>query len=165
LSPLPWSKPKIRVLALCGIIAARPRVINLETCTAPIERGFALAKKSRNLLLAIESPGGSAAQSDLIGQLLRRKAEETGVSVTAVVGDVGASGYWLACAADRIYANRVVHRRLDRRDHWRLRVEQIHRLLRHRAPAGQGEQGADGDDLALRPADRGRIESVRRRPQ
>ena len=142
-------------------------MINLETYTAPIERGFALAKKSRNLLLTIESPGGSAAQSDLIGRLLRRKAEETGVSVTAVVGDVGASGYWLACAADRIYANRVVHRRLDRRDHWRLRVGQIHRLLRHRAPAvhRQGEQGTDGDDLAPRPADRGRIESVRRRPQ
>jgi signal peptide peptidase SppA len=104
----PWSKPKVPVLVLRGIIAARPGMINLDAFTAPIERGFALAKKSRHLLLAIESPGGSAAQSDLIGQFIRRKAAESGVSVTAVIGDVGASGgYWLACAADKIYANRL----------------------------------------------------------
>ena len=73
-----------------------------------VERGFQLAKKSKHLLLAIESPGGSAAQSDLIGQFIRRKAAESGVNVTAVIGDVGASGgYWLACAADKIYANRL----------------------------------------------------------
>ena len=42
---LPWSKPKIPVIALRGIIAARPGAISLEAYTAPIERGFALAKK------------------------------------------------------------------------------------------------------------------------
>src|ERR1700734_3726788 len=104
----PWSKPKIPILVLRGIIAARPGMINLSAYTAPIERGFALAKKSKHLLLAIESPGGSAAQSDLIGGFIRRKAAESGIAVTAVIGDVGASGgYWLACAADRILANRL----------------------------------------------------------
>ena len=104
----PWSKPKIPVISLRGIIAARPGAISLDAYTAPIERGFALAKRSKHLLLAIESPGGSAAQSDLIGQFLRRRAAETGVEITAVIGDVGASGgYWLACAASKIYANRL----------------------------------------------------------
>ncbi len=105
---LPWSKPKIPVIALRGIIAARPGAISLEAYTAPIERGFALAKRSKHLILAIESPGGSAAQSNLIGQFIRRHAAETGVEVTAVIGDVGASGgYWLACAGEKIYANRL----------------------------------------------------------
>jgi signal peptide peptidase SppA len=105
---LPWSKPKIPVISFRGIIASRPGSINLDGYTAPIERGFALAKRSKQLILAIESPGGSAAQSDLIGQFLRRRAGETGVKITAVIGDVGASGgYWLACAADKIYANRL----------------------------------------------------------
>jgi signal peptide peptidase SppA len=105
---LPWSKPKIPVIAFRGIIAARPGAINLEAYTAPIERGFALAKHSKHLILAIESPGGSAAQSDLIGQFIRRKAEQEGVTVTAVIGDLGASGgYWLACAGEKIYANRI----------------------------------------------------------
>ena len=67
-----------------------------------------MAKKSKKLVLAIESPGGSATQSDLIGQLIRRKAEKAQVEVTAVIGDVGASGgYWLACAADKIFASRL----------------------------------------------------------
>ena len=67
-----------------------------------------MAKKSKKLILAIESPGGSASQSDLIGQFIRRRAEKDGIEVTAVIGDVGASGgYWLACAADRIYAGRL----------------------------------------------------------
>jgi signal peptide peptidase SppA len=105
---LPWTKTKIPVISLHGIIAARPGGISLGAYTAPIERGFALAKRSKKLLLAIESPGGSAAQSDLIGQFILRHATETGVEVTAVIGDVGASGgYWLACAGTKIYANRL----------------------------------------------------------
>jgi signal peptide peptidase SppA len=105
---LPWRHPKIPVIALRGIIAARAGSINIEAYTDPIEKAFVLAKKTKKLILAIESPGGSAVQSDLIGQLIRRRAEETGVEVTAVIGDVGASGgYWLACAGDKIYANRL----------------------------------------------------------
>jgi signal peptide peptidase SppA len=102
------NKTNIPVILLRGIIAARPGLINIEGYTDTIERGFALAKKTKKLILAIESPGGSAVQSDLIGQLIRRRAEETGVAVTAVIGDVGASGgYWLACAGDHIFANRL----------------------------------------------------------
>lgn len=105
---LPFMRPKIPVLAFRGMIASRPGMICLDSYADVVERGFALAKKSGNLVLAIESPGGSATQSDLIGQLIRRRAEESGVAVTAVIGDVGASGgYWLACAADRILTNRL----------------------------------------------------------
>jgi signal peptide peptidase SppA len=105
---LPFSPPKIPVLPLRGIIAARPGMINLEAYAPVIERGFALAKRNGNLILAIESPGGSAAQSDLIGQAIRHRAEDQKIAVTAVIGDTGASGgYWLACAADRIIANRL----------------------------------------------------------
>ncbi|MDE8345224.1 MAG: S49 family peptidase [Acidocella sp.] len=105
---LPWSKTKIPVLVLRGIIASRPGAISLEAYATPIERAFAQAKKSGHLILAIESPGGSAAQSDLIGQFILRRAAEHEVAVTSVIGDVGASGgYWLACAGAKIYANRL----------------------------------------------------------
>ncbi len=104
----PWRRPKLPVIRFSGLIAARAGSINIEAYTDVIERGFALSKRGKNLVLAIESPGGSAVQSDLIGQLLRRRAEETSVKITAVIGDVGASGgYWLACAADDIVANRL----------------------------------------------------------
>jgi serine protease SohB len=47
--------------------------------------------------LAINSPGGSAAQSSLIAARIRRLADEKGVPVHAFVEDVAASGgYWLA---------------------------------------------------------------------
>lgn len=99
---------KIPVVKLHGVIAARQGMLNLESCAPILERGFALAKKSKKLVLAIESPGGSPVQSDLIGQLIRRKAEADEIEVVAVIGEVGASGgYWLACAADQIYANRL----------------------------------------------------------
>lgn len=99
---------KIPVVKLRGIIAARQGMLSLESCTPALERGFALAKKSKKLVLAIESPGGSPVQSDLIGQFIRRRATKDGIEVIAVIGEVGASGgYWLACAADQIYANRL----------------------------------------------------------
>ena len=90
------------------MILARSGMLNMESCVPLLERGFAMARKSKKLILAIESPGGSATQSDLIGQFIRRHAEAEKIEVTAVIGDVGASGgYWLACAADRIFANRL----------------------------------------------------------
>ena len=105
---LPWRAPRIPVLSLRGLIAARPYAINLSAYREPIARAFALARRRKHLLLAIESPGGSPVQSDLVASLIRVKAERSGVHVTAVIGDVGASGgYWLACAADEIRANRM----------------------------------------------------------
>lgn len=105
---LPFSRPKIPVVQLRGMIAARPGMLNLEGCAPALRRGFAMAKKSGKLILAIESPGGSATQSDLIGQFIRRQAEKDKIEITAVIGDLGASGgYWLACTADHIYASRL----------------------------------------------------------
>jgi len=103
-----WRRTKIPVVVLSGLIAARAGSINIAAYTKVIDKAFGLAEKSGQLVLAIESPGGSAVQSDLIGGLIRRRASLHGVVVTAVIGDVGASGgYWLACAADRIVANRL----------------------------------------------------------
>jgi ClpP class serine protease len=106
---IPWRRRGIPVIQLRGIIAANPGAINISAYTDPIDRGFALAKRADNaLILAIESPGGSAVQSDLIGQLIRRRADQANVRVISVIGDVGASGgYWLACAGDEIRANRL----------------------------------------------------------
>ncbi|MBW4024336.1 MAG: S49 family peptidase [Proteobacteria bacterium] len=102
-----WRARPIPVVELRGVISARPGTLNLQSAGPLLERGFALGKSAgKRLILAVESPGGSPVQSDLIGQFIRRRAEESGVRVTAVIGDVGASGgYWIACAADEIRAN------------------------------------------------------------
>ncbi|MCB8882004.1 S49 family peptidase [Acidisoma cellulosilytica] len=103
-----WRARPVPVVELRGIIAGRQGALNIQGAGPLLERGFALAKAGphKRLILAIESPGGSPVQSDLIGQFIRRRADETGVRVIAVIGDVGASGgYWIACAADEIRAN------------------------------------------------------------
>ena len=57
------------------------------------------------MALAINSPGGSPAQSQLVYRRIRQLADEHGVPVFAFAEDVAASGgYWLALAADEIYA-------------------------------------------------------------
>lgn len=68
-----------------------------------IEQAFALPKVLA-VILVINSPGGSPTQTNLIGSMVREKAEETQIPVYAIVEDVAASGgYWLACSADEIY--------------------------------------------------------------
>lgn len=78
---------------------------------AAVAPTLAEAFACRNLLgvaLAINCPGGSPAQSSMIGARIRRLADENDVPVTAFCADVAASGgYWLACAADEIYADRA----------------------------------------------------------
>jgi len=56
--------------------------------------------------LAINSPGGSPVQSALLAGRIRQLAEENEIPVYAFCEDVAASGgYWLACAAEEIYAD------------------------------------------------------------
>jgi signal peptide peptidase SppA len=100
-----WRKPRIPVLVLHGILARRG-ALNIGAYGPLVDRAMAAAARPGHLVLDIESPGGSPVQSDLIAARIRRGAEKQKVKVTAVIGEVGASGgYWLACAADRIVAN------------------------------------------------------------
>jgi signal peptide peptidase SppA len=56
--------------------------------------------------LAINCPGGSPVQSSLIAARIRALSAEHKIPVYAFCEDVAASGgYWLACAADEIYAD------------------------------------------------------------
>ncbi len=101
--PKPATVPVIR---LSGAIAASPRALNDAALAPLIEKAFRM--KPAAVALAINSPGGSAAQSSLIAARIRRLANEKSVPVHAFVEDVAASGgYWLATAADDIWADRA----------------------------------------------------------
>lgn len=63
-------------------------------------------QRVRAVVVRINSPGGSVTASDLMHAELRAFRQRTGKPVVAVLLDVGASGgYYVACAADRIYAH------------------------------------------------------------
>ncbi|MGI5126671.1 S49 family peptidase [Pseudonocardia sp. CA-107938] len=103
-------KPVVSMVRLHGVIAAMsgplPRsVINAQAVEKTLERAFAPEKLSAVALL-INSPGGSPTQSALVADRIRQLADDKGVPVLAFCEDVAASGgYWLACAADEIYAH------------------------------------------------------------
>ena len=97
--------PLVAVIRLNGMIAAGPRGLNDALMASAVERAFGRGKPAA-VALSINSPGGSPAQSSLIAARIRRLAEEKKVPVIAFVEDVAASGgYWLACAADEIFAD------------------------------------------------------------
>ncbi|MEM6941848.1 MAG: S49 family peptidase [Pseudomonadota bacterium] len=105
---LPFVKPDplVAVVRLSGIIASQGRPALNDVGMAPLlEKAFERGKPVA-VALVINSPGGSPVQSSLIGARIRRLAEEKKVPVFAFVEDVAASGgYWLAAAADEIYAD------------------------------------------------------------
>ncbi len=99
--------PVVGVLRLGGMIGGagplRPGM-TLAALEPLIERAFKLPRL-KAVALAVNSPGGSPTQSDLIAQRIRDLAAEHDVKILAFCEDVAASGgYWLACAADEIFA-------------------------------------------------------------
>ncbi len=100
------SDPVVAVVRLSGVISASGRgTLNDATLAPVIEKAFSRGKPAA-VALQINSPGGSPVQSSLIGARIRRLASEKEVPVIAFVEDVAASGgYWLAAAADEIYAD------------------------------------------------------------
>ena len=101
--------PVVAVLRLDGVISSGGMLgrqgLNLAALAGPIQQAFAL-KRLAAVALAINSPGGSPVQSSLIAGRIRQMADEKKVPVIAFAEDVAASGgYWLATAADEIYAD------------------------------------------------------------
>ncbi|SMH53716.1 S49 family peptidase [Azospirillum agricola] len=106
----PWRNagPLVSVVRLSGVIgqggAFRPG-LTLAGIAPILERAFA-PKGQAAVALIVNSPGGSPVQSALIAKRIRDLAEEKTLPVLAFCEDAAASGgYWLACAADEIWAD------------------------------------------------------------
>ncbi|MEP1943472.1 MAG: S49 family peptidase [Sulfitobacter sp.] len=104
--PFVKSDPTVAVIRLSGMISTSGRgALNDASLGPVIERAFSKGNPAA-VALEVNSPGGSPVQSSLIGARIRRLAEEKNIPVIAFVEDVAASGgYWLAAAADEIYAD------------------------------------------------------------
>jgi len=102
-------KPVVAVVRLSGVISDRSSLGRSGLSAAGLVTVLETAFKMPHLkavALAINSPGGSPVQSSLIGKRIRALAQEHKVPVIAFAEDVAASGgYWLACAADEIFAD------------------------------------------------------------
>ncbi|MGH3876134.1 MAG: S49 family peptidase [Actinophytocola sp.] len=102
--------PVVAVVKLHGVITPTPSplargTININTVESALTRAFEHERLSA-VALTINSPGGAPTQSALVGERVRELADRKKVPVLAFCEDVVASGgYWLACAADEIYAH------------------------------------------------------------
>lgn len=101
--------PVVPVVRLSGVIASGgllgARGLSIEGVAPLLAKAFS-QRGAKAVALVINSPGGSPVQSALIAQRIRLLANEKSLPVIAFVEDVAASGgYWLACAADEIFAD------------------------------------------------------------
>jgi signal peptide peptidase SppA len=105
--PRRWRRgvPLVPVVRLSGVIGFSTPLkpgLTLAGVAKSLDRAFGM-RRITAVALAINSPGGSAVQSNLIHRRIRDLAAEKGVPVIAFVEDVAASGgYMIACAADEI---------------------------------------------------------------
>lgn len=101
----------VAVLPIEGVIQSgeSESALLMETTgartVARLLRTAARDPRIKALVVHIDSPGGSAAAAQEIYLSLRSFKDRTGRPVLAAMGDVAASGgYYVACAADKIYA-------------------------------------------------------------
>ncbi len=104
------SVPKLNHTALIdiqGVIGAGADV-TAESVISSLQAAFE-NKRTKGLILRINSPGGSPVQSGIINDEIKRlRALHPEVPVYAVVEDICASGgYYIAAAADQIYVDKA----------------------------------------------------------
>ncbi|MGH3450952.1 MAG: S49 family peptidase [Haloechinothrix sp.] len=102
----------VSVVKLHGVITPTPNplargTLSIASVESALTKAFA-HDRLKAVALQINSPGGAPTQSGLIAERIRELADEKNVPVIAFAEDLAASGgYWLACAADEIYAHRT----------------------------------------------------------
>ncbi|MBB44078.1 MAG: S49 family peptidase [Rhodospirillaceae bacterium] len=101
--------PIVSVLRLHGVIGRAGPIgssgLSQQSLDKDIEKAFSI-NRACAVALSINSPGGSPVQSSLIAKRIRNLSGEKNIPVFGFVEDVAASGgYWLACAADEIFAD------------------------------------------------------------
>jgi protease-4 len=104
-------RPRIAVVPAVGAIAMTGGGMFetsgiSERALGKVLRRLAKDDSVKAVVLRIDSPGGSALASDLLWHELKRLKEKK--PIVASVGDMAASGgYYLACAANRVIAERT----------------------------------------------------------
>jgi protease-4 len=102
---------KIAVLPVAGTIASEAPIA-LGAATASPEtlrnqlRQATEDRRVRAVVLEVDSPGGGVVPTDQMHESIQEFREETGKPVVVSMGQTAASGgYYIATAADRIFAN------------------------------------------------------------
>lgn len=103
----PVGDSHVAMVSIIGPIAAESAA-NANTVVAALRNAFE-AESATDIILAINSPGGSPVQSGYINdEIYRLRDKFPEKKLYAVIADLGASGgYYIASAADQIYADKA----------------------------------------------------------
>ncbi|MGL4986359.1 MAG: signal peptide peptidase SppA [Treponemataceae bacterium] len=103
----PITKDYVAVIKIEGVIENKNKTYDHKWLLSTI-KGLIDDKRNKGILLIIESPGGGVYQSDEVYNALMQYKDETKErKIWAYITTLGASGgYYIACAADTIIANR-----------------------------------------------------------
>jgi signal peptide peptidase SppA len=104
------SNPVVAVLNLTGVISSsrmgKSTTLNLRALEKVFKKVEDMSRVDA-IALAVNCPGGSPVQTEMIYNRIRRLAKTKNVPIMTFVEDCAASGgYWLATAGDTIYASR-----------------------------------------------------------
>ena len=92
-------RPGVAVIEVHGVIGNHVKIPAYSRMFEAVARN----KRYQALLLDIDSPGGSATGSEVLYRGIQRVAEEKPV-YAYVSGMAASGGYYLACAASKVYA-------------------------------------------------------------
>jgi signal peptide peptidase SppA len=102
------SEPVVACITLQGVIGKDSKLesgLNFINIAPLLKRAFEM-KNAKAVAIAINSPGGSPVQSELIYNYIRELSLEKKIPVYTFAQDVAASGgYWLLLSGDEIYAH------------------------------------------------------------
>lgn len=108
LPPFQNPAPVVAILPLEGVIGSGSRfssALNLAGVEEKINQAFDIYNV-KAVALAVNSPGGSPVQSELIMRRIQKLSKEKKIPVYAFAEDVAASGgYLISLAAEEIYAH------------------------------------------------------------
>ena len=97
--------PVVRLFGPIGVATPLRPGLSIGGVAGALDRAFELSK-TPSVAIVINSPGGSAVQSNLIMTRIRKLAHEKKKRVYVFCEDVAASGgYFIACGGDEIYAD------------------------------------------------------------
>ena len=99
-----FSQPHIAVIEINGLIASETS--SSADIIVPLLKKASSNENSKAIVIKVNSGGGSATQSKIIFDEIRKLKEVMDKDVISIIEDVGASGgYYIAMAADEVYAS------------------------------------------------------------
>ncbi|MEK9906912.1 MAG: S49 family peptidase [Gammaproteobacteria bacterium] len=99
-----FSQPHIAVIEINGLIASETS--SSADTIVPLLKKASSNENSKAIVIKVNSGGGSATQSKIIFDEIKKLKKDINKDIISIIEDVGASGgYYIAMAADEVFAS------------------------------------------------------------